>query len=196
MKNDIEAMLKESADVKMKTIEISGDVEKAAKAVLECYRNGGKVILFGNGGSAAQAQHIAAEFINKFKIDRRPLPALALTTDTSNLTSISNDSTFDEVFEKQIMALCNSNDIVIAITTSDISEERHGHSANIYRGIMAAKQKNAKVIGMFSVKSKLAASLVDIPILIPSKETSRIQEAHITVMHIICELVENELFGD
>ena len=195
MKADIETMLRESSDAKLKTIALASEIENITKSVIDCYRKGGKVILFGNGGSASQAQHIAAEFINKFKIDRRPLAAISLTTDTSNLTSISNDSSFDEIFEKQIEALCNSNDVVIAITTSDISKEKHGHSANIYRGIVAAKQKGAKVVGMFSEKSRLAASLVDMPVLIPCSETSRIQECHITVMHIICELVERELFG-
>ncbi len=123
------------------------------------------------------------------------MAAIALTTDTSNLTSISNDSSFDYVFAKQVQALGKKGDVVIALTTSDISKEKGGHSANIYQGIQAAKEKGMKVIGLLSEKSVEIGKMVDLAIHVPNKDTARIQEMHITILHIICDLVERELFG-
>jgi len=197
MKNKIIELLNESIEVKKKVVEsLPNDIEKAVNMIINCYKNNGKLILFGNGGSAADSQHIAGELVNKFKLERPPLAAIALTTDTSILTSIGNDDGYDYVFEKQVKALCNEDDVVIAITTSDVSEEKGGHSANIANALKAAREKGAKIIGLFSDKTENALKMVDLPIKIPSRDTPRIQESHITIMHIICELVEEELFGE
>ena len=193
MKDDIRNILEESIRVKKECIGLADEIEAAARAIVECLRNSGKVVIFGNGGSAADSQHIAAEFVNKFRIERQPLPAIALTTDTSIITAIGNYSGFDCIFERQIKAIGRENDVAIAITTSDISES--GHSANIYKGILAAKAAGMKIIGLGSNRSIKMSDLTDIAIKVPSESTPRTQEAHITIMHAICELVEKELFG-
>jgi D-sedoheptulose 7-phosphate isomerase len=195
MKDIIKQQIKESIKVKEAMLESLIDpIEKVSKIIIECYKNKGKVVLFGNGGSAADAQHIASELVNKFSFEREPLPAIALTTDTSILTSISNDSSYDNVFERQIKAFCNKGDVAIAITTSDVSFEKGGHSANIAKAIIAAKNKGVKTIGLISKKGIEISKMVDLAIIVPSYETPRIQEAHITIGHIICYLVEKELF--
>jgi len=193
MKDEIIRQLKESSKVKLDVIALANEIELASSEIYDTLKNNGKLILFGNGGSAAQAQHIAAEFVNKFKRDRNPLSAMSLTTDTSILTSVGNDSSFDDIFKKQIEAHCNKNDVVIAITTSDVSLDDHGHSRNISKGIEASKTCGAKVIGLLSEKSHRAGKMVDIPIKVPSSDTARIQEAHITILHIICDLVEQKI---
>ena len=195
--------LEETMNVMEKTKQLSEEIVKAADEIEKCYRNKGKVVLFGNGGSAAQAQHISAEFVNKFLFDRPALAALSLTTDTSNITSIGNDSGYSHVFSRQIEALCNKGDVVIGFTTSDATNEKEAkasnspsHSANIYNGFKAAKDKGCLTIGMLSERSIKTKEVCDIPIMIPSKETPRIQEAHIAVLHTVCEIVEKRLFGD
>jgi len=149
--------------------------------------NGGKLFFFGNGGSAADAQHIAAELVNRYQIERPPIAAIALTTDTSILTSIANDTTFEEVFGRQIEALGQEGDIAIAITTS-------GHSVNIIRGVEAARQRGLRTIGLLGNDGGAVKNLIDLPIIVPSPSTSRIQEVHITIGHILCELVEQSLY--
>jgi len=191
MKEKIINLLEESKECKEKCKVLASSIEEASEMIIKCFKDGGKVILFGNGGSAAQAQHIAAEFVNKFNFDRNALPAISLTTDTSNLTAIGNDSGYEHVFGRQIEALANEGDVVIAFTTSDVSDN---HSANIKKGIEAAKKKNCKTIGMFSEKSMEASKITNIPICVPSKSTPRIQEAHITILHIICDIVEERIF--
>jgi len=166
-------------------------IERVVQVLVDALQHNHTVFLFGNGGSAADAQHIAAEFINRFKIDRRPLPAVALTTDTSVITAIANDSGFQYVFEKQIRALGKKGDIAVAITTSDFSAD--GHSIILKHALTAAKEKGMITIGLISDKSKNICSLLDEQVVIPDTETPRIQEAHILVAHIICELVEAEL---
>ncbi|MFC2143090.1 SIS domain-containing protein [Candidatus Aenigmatarchaeota archaeon] len=195
MKDLIRTQLEESSETMKNCIHVIEKIEHAAKLVIESLEMGGKVILFGNGGSAAQAQHIAAEFTNKFNLDRKAMPAISLTVDTSSLTCIANDSSYGNVFKRQLEALGKKEDVAVAITTSDVSLEDHGHSINIARGIETAKNMNIKVIGIFSEKSEKASEMVDVAIKIPSKETPRIQEAHITVMHIICDIVEKHFFG-
>jgi len=171
------------------------DIKKAAELIIQSYKNGGKLLLCGNGGSASQAQHIAAEMINKFRFDREPLPAMALTTDTSNLTSIGNDSGFAYVFVKQIKALGKKGDVLIIITTSDVSfSEDNPHSLNLGLALKTAKKLGLKTIGMVSEKTKEALPYLSIAIKIPSKDTPRIQEGQITALHIICDLVEQEMF--
>jgi len=194
---DIKSQILESIKAKQLLLETeTQNIELVSNLIIQAYKNNKKVLIFGNGGSAADSQHFVAELVNKFKIHRKPLPALALTTDTSILTSIGNDSSFDEIFQKQIEAHCNKDDIVIAITTSDISKEKHGHSTNIYRGILAAKEKEAIVIGLLSIKGIEIGNLVDYSIKVPSIDTQRIQESHILILHIICDLVEKELFNN
>jgi D-sedoheptulose 7-phosphate isomerase len=171
------------------------DIFHASEMIINLYKKNKKLLLCGNGGSAAQAQHIAAEMINKFRFDRDPLPAIALTTDTSNLTSISNDSGFIYTFSKQVEALGNKGDALIVITTSDIStKDSDFHSRNLGLALETAKSKDLKTIGLVSTKTKKALPFLDVAIKIPSMDTPRIQEGHITALHIICDLVEQTIF--
>ncbi len=156
--------------------------------VLDSFRKSGKLFLFGNGGSAADAQHIAAEFVNRFQIERNPLPALALTTDTSILTSISNDYDFSQVFSKQILALANSNDVALGISTS-------GNSKNVIEAIKVAKELGLKTAVFTGKDGGLLKDLADISIVVASNKTPRIQEVHIFMGHMLCQLVEDELFS-
>jgi D-sedoheptulose 7-phosphate isomerase len=197
MKEQIINIIKEDIEIKKRLIEGNiKDIEKAVEMIIDCYKNNKKVIIFGNGGSAADAQHFTGEMVNKFRLERKPLAALALTTDTSVLTSISNDIGYDFTFSKQIEALCNKGDIAIAITTSDVELEKGGHSTNIANALIKAREVGTKTIGLFSEKTNKALQLVDLAIKVPSKNTPRIQESHELIYHIICELVEKELFGN
>ena len=176
--------LREGAELRLRLIEISaGMIVEAAEAVYGCFEAGGKILLFGNGGSAADAQHIAAEFVCRFNRDRAALPAIALTTDTSALTAIANDYGFERIFARQVEALCRPGDTVIAISTS-------GRSANVIAGIEAARARGARTIGLTGGDGGDMIGLVDIAVVIPSDVTARIQECHITVGHLICEVVE------
>lgn len=189
MKDTIARMLKEGADLRLQMIEtMTADILEAAKAIAEAFKAGRKVLLFGNGGSAADAQHIAAEFMNRFLIERPPLPAVALTTDTSIITSISNDYSFDEVFSKQIKALGKKGDIAFGISTS-------GSSQNVLKAFRVAKRLGMVTIALVGDGGK-AASLSDISLCIPSKSTPRIQEAHVAVGHLLCELTDAILFRE
>lgn len=163
-------------------------VVELVEAIVNSMEKGGKVLLFGNGGSAADAQHIAAEFVNRFRMDRRPLAAIALTTDTSILTSISNDFDYDRVFSKQVEALTSPGDVVIGISTS-------GNSPNIIRGLEAARKKSAFTVGLTGKNSGKMEPLCDIIIKAQSTDTPRIQEVHIFLSHIVCDLVEKEIFA-
>ncbi len=164
------------------------EIKNMVELIVTAYMRGKKVILFGNGGSAADAQHIAGELVGRFKLERRSLPALALTTNTSILTSLANDYGFDEVFSRQIEAQVNENDVVVGISTS-------GKSSNVLKGLKAARSRGAKVIGLTGKYGTELKELADVAIMVPSTNTPRIQEAHITIGHIICELVESALFG-
>ncbi|NNG06389.1 MAG: D-sedoheptulose 7-phosphate isomerase [Desulfobacteraceae bacterium] len=146
-----------------------------------------KLLLCGNGGSAADAQHIAAEFINRYELERPPLPAIALTTDTSILTSVGNDYSFDQVFSKQIKALGVEGDVLLAISTS-------GNSTNVIEAVKAAKSLGIFTVGLTGGEGGQLASLVDLSLVVKSAVTGRIQETHILVGHIICELVDYILF--
>jgi D-sedoheptulose 7-phosphate isomerase len=195
MKDRIKEIIKENIDVNSKILNTNIDsIEKISRVIVEGFKHNNKLLIFGNGGSAADAQHIAAEFINKFKFDREPLPAIALTTDSSILTCISNDSSFSYVFEKQIKALGKKGDIALAITTSDIDAEEGGHSSDLTFGLKAARNKGLITIGFVGEKSNEILNLLDHYVQVPSKETGRVQEAHILIAHIICELVEQEMF--
>ncbi len=193
MKDIILNILEDSLRVKRSFIEDNLEtIIKAADVVATCISAGQKILIFGNGGSAADAQHLAAEFVNRFIIERPPLAAIALTTDTSLLTSIGNDYHFDEIFSKQIKALGNRNDIAWGISTS-------GNSTNVIKAIQVAKSKGLKSIGMTGRGGKLR-QYADLVFCADTDDTPRIQEAHITVGHIICELVDRtlypEAFGD
>jgi D-sedoheptulose 7-phosphate isomerase len=182
--------LEESAELKkMMAQDIPDIIANAAKMIIDVYKAGGKVLLIGNGGSAADAQHIATELVGRFKKERTGLPAIALTTDTSLLTALANDYGYDYVFSRQLESLASDRDVLIAITTS-------GNSRNILKAVQVAKSKKIKTIGLTGRSGGILKDLADITIKIPSDNISRIQEAHITVGHIICELVERELFNE
>lgn len=159
-----------------------------AVEIAKTFINGGKLFIFGNGGSAADAQHIAAEFVNRFKMERPPLPAIALTTDTSVLTSIGNDYTFDDIFLKQVQALVNDNDIALGISTS-------GNSENVLRALKYLAKNNIKTIGFTGKDGGKMNGLCDILFNVDAKTTARVQEIHIQAAHIICELVDELMFG-
>lgn len=161
-------------------------IDEAARACVLAFTTGKKILLAGNGGSAADAQHIAAEFVGRFLLERRPLPSLALTTDTSALTCISNDYDFSEVFARQIDALGESGDIFIAISTS-------GNSKNVVNAAKRAKQKNLVVVALTGEGRSMLSQISDISLRVPTQTTARIQEAHIFLGHLLCEVVEVEL---
>jgi D-sedoheptulose 7-phosphate isomerase len=186
MIDEIEKLILDSSEVVKKSISLSNEIEKCIKIIINCFVNDNKVILFGNGGSAADAQHIAAEFIGRFKLERKSFPAIALTTDTSILTSLSNDYTFDMVFSRQCESLVSKGDVVIGITTS-------GNSKNVIEGIKVAKQKGAITIGLLGNEGGILKELTDISIIVNSSVTSEIQEAHRVIYHVICKIVEREL---
>ncbi len=187
MEKLILAILAESQAVKDRSVKANLDrLKTGAHRLAECLTGGCKVLIFGNGGSAADAQHIAAEFVNRFGIERPPLAAIALTTDTSILTSIGNDYCFDDIFSKQIQALGREGDVAWAISTS-------GNSVNILRGVEAAVKKKLTTIAMTGRGGRLAA-LADLALTVASDSTARIQETHLIMAHILCELVERSLF--
>lgn len=165
----------------------------AAGILLRVISTGGKILIFGNGGSAAEAQHFAAELVCQFEKKRRALPAIALTTDSSILTAQSNDYNFDSVFERQIEALCCPGDVVIGLTTSDVYH--NGHSRNIFNAFGAAQKKGAKSIGLFSIKTRNLVSLgfINAAILVPSENTALIQEVHQKIIHAFCGQIEKNL---
>lgn len=162
----------------------------AIDMIAAALRDGHKLLLFGNGGSAADAQHIAAEFVNRFKIERAPLPALALTTDTSALTSIANDYGYAEVFAKQVRAVGRAGDVAVAISTS-------GNAANVLRAVTVCKRLGIRTIGLTGGSGGKLARAADLVLRAgATTETARIQETHILIGHVICELVDAQLFPD
>ncbi len=176
-----EAFVKESRD---KVVDL-------ACLMVMTLRQGGKILIFGNGGSAADAQHMAAEFVNRFLLNRRPLAAIALTTDTSTITAIANDFSFDEIFSKQVQALGKPEDLALGISTS-------GGSANVIKGIEVAKEigmRTAVLTGGLNGGGELA-KVAGITLNVPAVKTQHIQEVHLWVEHLLCELVEGEIFGE
>lgn len=179
--------LNEHLEVFRKVIsETSETIEECAELIFETFQKGKKVLICGNGGSAADAQHLAAEFVGRYEIERRGLPAIALTTDTSALTALANDYSFERIFARQVEALAVEGDCLIAISTS-------GNSPNVISAVMSARKRGCKIIGMTGAKGKKLASLCDKCILIPAERTARIQEAHITIAHIWCEIIDERL---
>lgn len=181
--------LEDSAQTKQRLKASAQTIAKIADAVVHTLRQGGKIVLCGNGGSAADAQHIAAEFVGQFNHVRKGLPAIALTVNTSVLTAVSNDFSYEEVFARQVEALVTERDLVIGISTG-------GSSANVVRAIEQAKRQGATTVGLLGKTGGKLASMVDFSLVIPSNSTQRIQEAHITVGHILCTLMERALFED
>ncbi|MFX1408984.1 MAG: SIS domain-containing protein [Promethearchaeota archaeon] len=188
MENEIISILDDNIKVKEGIKELTPLICKISEEIIKTYRNKKKVVLFGNGGSAADAQHIAAEFVGKFYKDRESLPSLAFHTNTSVLTATANDFGYDKVFERQVSSFVEEGDIAIGLSTS-------GNSPNVIKGLLKAKEKGAITIGFTGQKENKIENIVDYCLKIPSVDTPRIQEGHITVGHIICYLVEKELFG-
>jgi len=185
----VEETLKESSNVKLSLINQKDKIIAAANLLIECFKRGNKVLLFGNGGSASDAQHICAELVGRFSIRRRGLPAIALNVDTSVLTAIANDFGFQNVFRRQVEALVEEGDVVVAISTSGLSK-------NILMAVKEARLKGAKTIALTGKGGGKLKDIVDLAIIVPSQSTPRIQEAHITIGHILCELVERKLFAE
>jgi D-sedoheptulose 7-phosphate isomerase len=184
----IEDSLKESANVLENCNQISHEISQSIVKIIKSMKNGKKIILFGNGGSAADSQHIAAELIGRFRHERQGIPAISLTTDTSILTSLSNDYSYDVVFSRQCESLVSKDDIAFGISTS-------GNSKNVENGLKTAKQLGAITIGLLGNNGGCIKDIVDIAIIVPSTITSHIQEAHRVIYHIICAEIE-EAFID
>ena len=184
----IQQIARESIEAKRAFFDSHAEkVAIAADLIINAIQSGGKVLIFGNGGSAADAQHIAAELVNRLNYDRPPIAAIALTTDTSILTSIGNDSTFDELFERQLRAIGRAGDVAIAISTS-------GNSPNVLRAVEAARELRIKTIALAGRSGGKLAAAVDLALVVEAQSTQRVQETHITIGHILCEIIEEELF--
>ncbi|WP_321778889.1 D-sedoheptulose 7-phosphate isomerase [Sulfurimonas sp.] len=192
MKNYIQNQIKKSYETKLaiyKNEELINKIEEVSKLCVELYKGSNKTILAGNGGSAADAQHIAAEMVGRYGFDRPSLPSLALTTDTSCLTAIGNDYGYDKVFSRQLEGMGQSGDIFIGISTS-------GNSLNLINAFKVAKDKNIITVALTGRDGGEMAKMADYSIIIPSDSTPRIQESHILIGHIICDIIEKEIFGD
>ncbi|MDP1783880.1 MAG: D-sedoheptulose 7-phosphate isomerase [Sulfuricurvum sp.] len=163
-------------------------IETVAKACVAVYRNGKKTMLAGNGGSAADAQHIAAELVGRYGFDRPSIPSLALTTDSSNLTAIGNDYGYDKVFSRQLEGMGQEGDLFIGISTS-------GNSQNIINAFESAKERGITTVALTGRDGGKMGEMADFAIIIPSNATPRIQESHILIGHILCDIIEKELFG-
>lgn len=189
MKNQ-EKEIKKIIDSSLKSIkdldQVFNEINESINIITKCLKNGNKIVLFGNGGSAADAQHIAAELIGKFNIERRSYPAIALTSNSSIITALSNDYSFDVSFSRQCESLVNKNDVVIGISTS-------GNSMNVKKALITSKKKGATTIGLLGNGGGSIKKITDISIIVNSKSTPRIQEAHRVIYHIICEMVEKKL---
>ncbi|WP_309499127.1 D-sedoheptulose 7-phosphate isomerase [Sulfurovum sp.] len=191
MKNYIIKQIADSAATKQAILE-NGDlldtIVTVAQACVEVYRKGKKTILAGNGGSAADAQHIAAELVGRYGFDRPSIPSLALTTDTSNLTAIGNDYGYDKVFSRQLEGMSQEGDLFIGISTS-------GNSQNIITAFESARDRGVITVALVGRDGGKMAEMADFAIIIPSNATPRIQESHILIGHILCDIIEKELFG-
>jgi len=189
MQEMIKSELKESIETKNQVLKtLVPQIEKAARAMIEALKAGNKIMFFGNGGSAADSQHLAAELIGRYRKERKSLPAIALTTDTSIGTAISNDYGFEVLFARQVEGLAKPGDIAFGISTS-------GNSRNVIEGLEKAREMGCKTIGLLGCDGGKIAEASDISIIVPCNTTPRIQESHITIGHILCQLIENEIFG-
>lgn len=189
MKREIELSLNESINLKKQLLSDSvNTINQIADILIDAFKAGNSLYLVGNGGSAADAQHIAGELVGRFKKNRKPLPAVALTTDTSVITAVANDYGYDQCFERQVEALCREGDVVFGLSTS-------GNSVSILNAIILAGKKKAKTIAFTGKGGGMLKGYVDVCMEIPSSDTARIQECHITIGHILCSIIENELFS-
>ncbi len=189
MKDRIVKAFEESAEIKRAFVREHADrIAQVAQLVGQAFREGRKVLLFGNGGSSTDASHIAAEFVGRYHRDRAPLPAIALATDTAAITCIANDYAYDEIFARQVRAHGQKGDIAIAISTS-------GNSSNVLKGVQAAKEAGLTTIGWTGGTGGKLADMVDHAFVVPSTVTARIQESHITLGHVLCELIEEQVFA-
>lgn len=186
IKLEIHNKILDSSESIKKSIENIPEIIKIIESITKSLKKGNKIILFGNGGSAADAQHIAAELVGRFDYDRKSLPAISLTTDTSVITSIGNDYSFEKIFSRQCESLVNKGDVVVGISTS-------GNSINVKNGLLVSKRKGAKTVGFLGHKGGHIKNIVDIPLIVNSNSTPRIQEVHRTSAHIICEMVEKNI---
>lgn len=181
---------RESIETKQSFFDANSElVANAAELMIDSIKSGGKVLVFGNGGSAADAQHIAAELVNKLTFDRPPIAAIALTTDSSILTSVGNDSTFDDLFARQVRALGRRGDVSLAISTS-------GNSPNVLRAVEASRELGITTIALAGRDGGKLADAVDVALIVRADSTQRIQETHIAIGHILCEIVETALFPE
>jgi D-sedoheptulose 7-phosphate isomerase len=185
---EIQRMLHEVVEVKRKMKDNVHVIQDIAKMIIDAYKMGKKVLLCGNGGSAGDAQHLATEMVGRFRLERAALPAIALTTNTSTLTAIGNDYGFELVFARQVEAFGEEGDVLICISTS-------GKSPNVLRAAESAKRKGLRTIGFTGEGGGALRSIVELCLRVPSSDTPRIQEMHITAGHIICDLVERNLYG-
>ncbi|NOZ01948.1 MAG: SIS domain-containing protein [Deltaproteobacteria bacterium] len=183
----IESTWRESLDVKKSLRPLFPDIARAAELLVECYKKGGKALFFGNGGSAADAQHFAAELECHFRFDRPPLPAMALHANTSTLSAISNDYAFDDIFARLLEAHARPGDVAVAISTS-------GHSANVLRAAALKTKLDIGLIALTGADAEALAPFADVVLAVPSKVTARVQEAHELIGHILCDWVERKLF--
>lgn len=189
MKETVLRAFEDSAETKIRFARENADkIIEVVQVISQAFREGKKVILFGNGGSAMDASHIAAEFVNRFLMERPPLPAIALNTDAAVITSISNDYDFTQVYSKQLAALGHEGDVVIGISTS-------GNSPNVIKAIETAKKNGMKTVILTGGTGGKMAAMADYTFIVPTAATPRIQETHITLGHVICQLVDEELFG-
>ena len=184
--NDIKEIFDDVSQLINNSIQLESKITNCINILIECLKKDKKIILFGNGGSAADAQHIAAEFVGRFNMERKSYPAIALTTDSSIITSIGNDYSFDQIFSRQCESLVIKDDVVIGISTS-------GNSINVKNGLIAAKKNGAKTIGLLGNAGGEIKSIVDHSLIVESNSTARIQEIHRIISHIICDLVEKKM---
>ncbi|NOQ30365.1 MAG: D-sedoheptulose 7-phosphate isomerase [Helicobacteraceae bacterium] len=192
MNNYIKKEIENSAKTKMSILEdekLLASIEEAAKKCVAIYKSGKKTLIAGNGGSAADAQHFAAELVGRYGFDRPSLPSLALTTDTSNLTAIGNDYGYDQVFSRQLEGMGAEGDLFIGISTS-------GNSQNILNAFSSAKKKGITTVALTGRDGGKMANVADITLIVPSNDTPRIQESHLLIEHIICDIIEKEIFAE
>jgi len=188
IKDIIRRSVRESVELKERFFRQNEDlIINAARVIADTFNDGGKLLLFGNGGSATDASHIAAEFVNRFKRERPGLPAIALTTDMAVITSIANDYNYSDIFSRQLRSLGNESDVVLAISTS-------GGSRNVLKAMDIARKKGMKRIAFTGSRGEKFAEKADFPFVVPSEDTPRVQEIHIMLGHMLCELVEGFLF--
>ena len=185
LRNSINKTISESSKIILDSNNQIKEIEKTIVVITKCLKKGKKIIIFGNGGSAADAQHIVAEFIGRFKLERKTLPAIALTSNSSIITALANDYSFDTIFSRQCEGLVQKGDVIIGISTS-------GKSLNIKNGLITSKKMGGTTIGLLGNKGGMIRKVCDISIVINSSSTPRIQEAHRTIYHIICEQVEKK----